>query len=170
MNITKEDYNTLTTIAEFHFKFSEYIREIDEELFYRAVDYAKTFATVNGASLEYWHEDNKKFLDELYKTLYKREMLFKQFVNKIGNEDDAKQIWMKKKKTNQEDILGIKNYISNFTRHGRELNYDEFDMVDWANFVNICKYVKNDPVFIDYAISQVKRVHGENSDFLKEFK
>lgn len=170
MKISKEDYATLTTIVEFHFKFSEYIREIDEELFYRAVDYAKTFAKVDGASLEYWHEDNKKFLDELYRTLHKKEMLLKQFVDKIGNEEEAKQMWMKKRGTNQEDILGIKNYIANFVRHGRELDYDSFDLSDWANFTNICKYVKNDPSFIDFAIGQIKRIHGENSDFLKEMK
>ena len=170
MKISKEDYDTLITIAEFHFKFSEYVRETNEELFYRAVDYGKTFSKVDGVTLQYWHEDNKKFLEELYSTLRKREMNFNNLVNKLGNEEQATEAWMEKKKTNKEDPLGMKNYLSNFVRHARELDYDSFDMNDWEHFVKITKYIKNDPKFIEFAIQQIERVLGETSDFLKEFK
>ena len=43
MKISKEDYLLLTAMVEFHFKFSEYVREQNEEMFYRAIDYAQTY-------------------------------------------------------------------------------------------------------------------------------
>ena len=170
MNINKEDYTTLLTIAEFHFKFSEYIRENDEELFYRAVDYGKTFAKVEGASLTYWHEDNKKFLSELYSTLRKKQLSFDRLVEKVGSKDEAIELWIAKKNTSKEDPIGIRNYLANFMRHARELDYDAFDMPDWINFTNICNYIQDDPKFIEFAKSQVARVLGSDTELLKEFK
>jgi hypothetical protein len=63
----------------------------------------------------------------------------------------------------------MKNYLSNFMRHAKELDYDSFSLEDWANFANICKYIKDDPKFIEFAKSQIIRVLGSGSDFLKEF-
>jgi len=169
MKISDKDYKLLVGLVEFHFKFSEYIRESDQEMFYRAVDYAKTYTASNGIEFDYWHEDNAKFLEELLTILLKKEMNFKRLVDKVGDEDKAANMWMKKKNTNKEDILGMKNYLSNFVRHAKELDYDSFTLEDWANFSNICKYIKDDPKFIEFAKAQIVRVLGSGSDFLKEF-
>lgn len=169
MKINKDDYLLLTGLAEFHFKFAEYVREADQEMFYRAIDYAKTYTNSDGVKFDYWHEENPRFLEELYATLTKIENSYKRLVNKVGDEERAKEIWIKKKKTNKEDLLGMKNYISNFIRHAKELDYDSFTTEDWTNFVNICKYIKDDLKFIDFAKAQIVRVLGNDSDFLKGF-
>ena len=170
MKISENDYKLLVGVAEFHFKFSEYIKEYDKELFFRAVDYAKTFASKDGIEFDYWHEDNPKFLEELNTILEKKIASFKRLVSKVGNEKEAEKIWMKKKGTNREDVLGMNNYLMNFIQHARELKYDDFSDEDWTNFVNICKYIKNDPKFIEFAISQTIRVLGENNIHSKELK
>jgi len=168
MKISKDDFLLLTGMVEFHFKFSEYIRENNEELFFRAVDYAQTFTKSEGVAFEYWHEDNKRFLDELHAILRKKQVTFNRLVDKVGDKEEATKIWTTKKKTSSEDPLGMKNYLSNFTRHARELDYDAFDMQDWINFTNITKYVKNDTKFIDFAIAQITRVLGSDCDLIKE--
>lgn len=170
MKISEKDYNLLVALAEFHFKFSEYIRESDSDMFYRALDYAKTYTKSNGIAFDYWHEDNPRFLEELLASLHKLENSYNRLVNKVGDEDKAKQIWMKKKNTNPEDLLGMKNYLTNFIRHAKELNYDDFTLEDWVNFVNICKYIDNDPKFIEFAITMISKSLGADHKLIKELK
>lgn len=170
MNISKKDYLLLTAMVEFHFKFAEYVREQDKELFYRAIDYGKTYTEVEGMQFDYWHEDNKKFLDELSRTLIKRKTSFERFAEHFEDEYEAEQQWINKKKTDKEDPLGMKKYLENFIRHARELDYDSFDLTDWVNFANICKHIQEDSKFIEFAKAQVIRVLGSESDVLKEFK
>lgn len=168
MKISKEDFLVLTAMAEFHMKFSEYIREQDEALFFRAVDFAKTYTHVDGMQFDYWHENNKKFLNELSGILTKKKFNFDRFVEKVGNEAEAIKIWMKRKKTSNTDPLGMKNYIDNFKRHARELDYQTFDVEDWKNFIAICKYIKDDEKFISMMISIMKEQLGESSNLYKE--
>jgi hypothetical protein len=169
MKISEKDYKLLVGLVEFHFKFAEYVRESNQEMFYRAIDYAKTYTAADGVEFDYWHEDNPKFLQELSTLLIKKEASFQRLMDKVGDEEKATDIWMKKKNTNKEDVLGMKSYLSNFIRHARELDYDSFSLEDWANFANICKYIKDEPKFIEFAKAQIVRVLGSNSDFLKEF-
>ena len=167
MKISKEDFLLLTAMAEFHFKFSEYIRENNEELFFRAIDYAQTFTQVEGIKFDYWHENNKQFLKELATILLKKKTTFEKLVNKLGSEEEATELWIAKKKTNKEDVLGIKNYLSNFMRHAKELDYESFDLEDWSFFVDICKNIK-DVKFIDFAKSQISKILGPDSIFIKD--
>ena len=170
MKISEEDYKLLVGLVEFHFKFAEYIRESDADMFYRAIDYAKTYTNSDGVQFDYWHEDNPKFLEELLESLHKLENSFKRLLNKVGDEEKAKQIWMKKKNTNPEDLLGMKNYLANFTRHAKELNYDDFTLEDWSNFVNICKYIDKDDKFIEFAFSVISQSLGVDHKLTKELK
>ena len=167
MKISKEDFLLLTAMAEFHFKFSEYIRENNEELFFRAIDYAQTFTKVEGIQFDYWHENNKNFLKELSTIIIKKKTSFEKLVEKVGDREEATNIWIAKKKTDKEDLYGFKNYLSNFIRHSRELNYETFDLDDWQNFIIICKNIK-DKKFIDFAKSQIEKFLGSDSDMLKE--
>ena len=168
MKISKEDFLVLTAMAEFHMKFSEYIREQDESLFYRAVDFAKTYTHVDGMEFDYWHENNKKFLNELSNILSKKKITFDRFVDKVGNQTEATKIWIKRKKTTSSDPLGMKNYIDNFKRYARELEYASFDVDDWKNFISICKYIKDDEKFISMIISIMKEHLGESNNLYKE--
>lgn len=170
MKISEKDYNLLIALVEFHFKFSEYIRESDSNMFYRALDYAKTYTKSNGVAFDYWHEDNPKFLEELLASLYKLENSYKRLLNKIGDEEKTKQIWMKRKNTNPEDVLGMKNYLANFIHHAKELNYDDFTLEDWANYVKICKYIDNDDKFIEFAFTMISRSLGSDHQLTKELK
>lgn len=43
-------------IIEFGFKFAEYVKEMDEDLWKRAIDYAKDWTEVDGVSF-YYAED-----------------------------------------------------------------------------------------------------------------
>lgn len=45
---SEEDVLVRAALLEFSFKFSEYIKEMDPELWKRAVDYAMTFTKVEG--------------------------------------------------------------------------------------------------------------------------
>lgn len=74
-----------------------------------------------------------------------------------------------KKKTSKEDVLGVKNYLANFSRHAKELNYELFDTEDWMNFVYIAKFVKENK-FTEFAFSTIKRVLGDDHELLKELK
>lgn len=170
MKISEKDYKLLVGLVEFHFKFAEYIRESDSDMFYRAIDYAKTYTNSDGVQFDYWHEDNPKFLEELLTSLSKLENSYKRLINKVGDEEKAKQIWMKKKNTNAEDLLGMKNYLANFIRHARELNYDNFTLEDWANFVKICKYITNDEKFIEFAFGMISKSLGADHQLTKELK
>lgn len=172
MKISDKDYNLLIGLVDFHFKFSEYVREQDQEMFYRAVDYARTFTNTAGVEFEYWHEDNKKFLNELYNMLLKKRNAYDKFIDKSVDAgdtlDEALDKWTRKKKTNKEDPLGIKNYTSNFIRHSKELDYNSFDEEDWDNFFGICVFIKNDG-FIEFAKKIIIKLFGENDDKLKRF-
>ena len=53
----EEDLLVKEALLEFSFKFSEYIREMDPELWKRAVDYAVTFTKVEG--VEFFTEVDK---------------------------------------------------------------------------------------------------------------
>jgi len=169
MKISTDDYNLLVGLAEFHFKFSEYIRSQDEEMFFRAVDYARTYTKTTGTTFEYWHEDNKKFLNELYNILLKKRNLYDKYLDKHENKEEAIASWKKRKKTSDEDLLGVNKYLSNFIRHSRELNYQEFDSEDWKNFCGICSFIKNDKKFILRSIDLVKKYMGSECSYIKEF-
>jgi major membrane immunogen (membrane-anchored lipoprotein) len=154
MKISEKDYSLLVGVAEFHFKFAEYIRESDSDMFYRAIDYARTY--------------NKQFLSEMSAMLLKIQNSYDRCLRKFENETIANEAWMKKKKTTQEDILGIKNYIQNFTHHMKELEYENFDETDWRNFSSICFYIKDEKYKI-FALDQMKKYLGENHIIIKEF-
>jgi hypothetical protein len=51
---TEEDILFRTALIEFGFKFSEYVREVNPELWKRAIDYAVTFTKVEGVE---FHSD-----------------------------------------------------------------------------------------------------------------
>lgn len=169
MYISKKDYSLLTGMVQFHFKFSEYIREnVSEDLFHRAIDYAKTYAETDGIQFEYWHENNKKFLSELVALLQKTEARFARLVERVGNKEEAERMWIAKKETSKEDPLGFKNFLKNFVHHARKLSYDDFDQEDWMNFVKLCKYIKDNEKFTEFAKAQLTRVLGSDNDFFKE--
>ena len=51
---TEEDILFRTALIEFGFKFSEYVQEVNPELWKRAIDYAVTFTKVEGVE---FHSD-----------------------------------------------------------------------------------------------------------------
>lgn len=169
MKINKDDYLLLTGLAEFHFKFAEYVREADQEMFYRAIDYAKTYTKVEGMVFDYWHEDHKKFLEELNHMFLKLQARFDRLVDKVGDEEKAKRMWIKKKNTSSEDVLGFERYLENFIRHAKELDYDAFDLNDWENYMKICQKIK-DPKFLEFAAQKMTKVLGSEHEFVKGLK
>jgi len=172
MKIPEKDYNLLVGLVEFHFKFAEYIKEQDQEMFFRAIDYARTYTQTKGVVFEYWHENNKQFLQELNDTLLKNKNKYEKFISSrlsLGDDEEtANSKWIKKKKTNKEDLYCIKSYLENFIRHSKELDYDSFDQDDWNYFFNICKFIKNDG-FINFSKKIVETMFGTESDMMKRF-
>lgn len=53
MNEEEKDHLTTIAIIEFGFKFAEYVKEMDPDLWRRAVDYAKDWTQVEGVSFHY---------------------------------------------------------------------------------------------------------------------
>lgn len=171
MEISKEDYILMTGVIEFHFKFSEYIRETDKELFFRAVDYAKTFTEVEGMNFNYWHEDHSNFLDELNRKIERKKSSYAKLLEKVeGDEEQAKKIWKRKKKTTDDDFFGIDSYMTNFIHHAPKFEYENFDMTHWVNFVKICKNIKNNSKFIEFALVKIAEYNTIESEIYKELK
>ena len=171
MEISKKDFILMTGVIEFHFKFSEYIRETDSDLFFRAIDYAKTFTEVEGMEFNYWHEDHKKFLDELNRKLERKKASYQRLLDKVeGDEEQAKTIWKRKKKTTDDDFYGISSFMSNFIHHAPKIEFDNFDMEDWVNFVKICKNIKNNPKFIQFALDKISKYNTMESELYKKLK
>lgn len=56
----EEEKSRLTTLAviEFGFKFAEYVKEMDPDLWKRAIDYAKDWTNVEGVSFYYVNEED----------------------------------------------------------------------------------------------------------------
>jgi hypothetical protein len=169
MKIPKKDYTLLVGIAEFHFKFAEYVRESDSAMFFRAIDYARTYTKVDGLTFDYWHEDNKKFLKELNILLTKIQASYNAFISTFDHEEEGIILWMKNKNTTKDDILGIQSYIKNLIQHCRELQYNTFDEDDWMNIVGICKFAKDEEKFLAFILEQMKKYLGEDSSIIKEF-
>lgn len=55
----QEDRLTTLAIIEFGFKFAEYVKEMDPDLWKRAVDYAKDWTQVEGVSFYYVNDEDK---------------------------------------------------------------------------------------------------------------
>lgn len=55
---TEDDVLFRTALIEFGFKFSEYIKEVDPELWKRGIDYAVTFTKVEG--VEFYTDPDSK--------------------------------------------------------------------------------------------------------------
>jgi hypothetical protein len=94
---------------------------------------------------------------------------FDRLVNKVGDEEEAKRLWVKKKNTSHEDPLGMSRYLENFIHHAKELDYDSFDLNDWENYMKICKHIK-DPKFLEFAVGRMTKVLGSDHDFIKGLK
>lgn len=60
-SLMNEEENHLTTLAiiEFGFKFAEYVKAMDKDLWSRAVDYAKDWTKVEGISFYYVNDEDK---------------------------------------------------------------------------------------------------------------
>jgi len=55
----QEDRLTTLAIIEFGFKFAEYVKEMDPDLWKRAVDYAKDWTQVEGVSFYYVKDEDE---------------------------------------------------------------------------------------------------------------
>lgn len=57
--MNEEEKSRLTTLAiiEFGFKFAEYVKEMDPDMWRRAVDYAKDWTDVEGVSFYYTNDE-----------------------------------------------------------------------------------------------------------------
>ena len=54
----------LEAVFEFSTHYAEYVKEMDESLHRRAVDYAKTFTDVEGVEFTYVDQDEEEEEDE----------------------------------------------------------------------------------------------------------
>lgn len=53
MNEEEKSHLTTLAIIEFGFKFAEYVKEMNPDLWKRAIDYAKDWTQVEGVSFHY---------------------------------------------------------------------------------------------------------------------
>lgn len=60
MDKEEESRKTTLAIIEFGFKFAEYIKEMDYDLWKRAIDYAKDWTEVEGISFHYMKDKDEK--------------------------------------------------------------------------------------------------------------
>lgn len=55
----KMDPRLATAMIVFGLKFAEYVKEMDEEMWSRAIDYSKTFTKVDGVEISLMDEKNE---------------------------------------------------------------------------------------------------------------
>ena len=151
-----EDYdnyeqNVLQAIMEFNTLFSDYIKQMDPNLWERAVDYAKDFAKSGNVSFNYTVE---KKPEHILNTLLAQCIFIKELATDIEEtrdeytafvEENSKlptpvimQKWLEHTGNSSDDPFGYENDIKMFIECNHKFMFNEFDDDDWLNYTNVC--------------------------------
>jgi hypothetical protein len=150
-----EDYenyeqNVLQAIMEFNTLFSDYIKQMDPELWERAVDYAKDFAKSGNVSFNYTTDKTPEHIlsNLLSQTIFIKELVTdldevrEEYMNFV--EENSKlptpnimEKWLKETGNTQEDPFGYETDLKMFISCNHKFTFAEFDEEDWFNYTNI---------------------------------
>lgn len=177
-----EDYenyeqNMLQAIMEFNTLFSDYIKQMNPDLWNRAVDYAKDYAKSGNVVFNYNTEKTPQlilssllaqviFIKELALDIEETTEEYLQFV-----EDNSKlptkkimEKWLETVGTTAEDPFGYEMDLNIFMRCEHEFNFKEFDGDDWLSYSHVCVRCIKDKEFQSQYTDILLSHLGEESD------
>jgi hypothetical protein len=182
-----EDYdryeqNVIEAVMQFNTYFSEYVKQMDEELWNRAVDYAKSFAKSGVVSFNYSRD---KGIDDILSNLLAQQIFLKdlaidiedtreEYMEFVENHNNltTQQImekWMKENDTTPDDPFGYEEDIALFVQCNHKFSFDQFDDDDWMNYTNICIVSVTDKNFQKTYSQILLDNHGEESDLYQYY-
>jgi hypothetical protein len=150
-----EDYenyeqNVLQAIMEFNTLFSDYIKQMDPNLWERAVDYAEDFAKSGNISFNYTSDKTPELIlsNLLSQTIFIKELVtdldevreeYMNFVEENSKLPTPKimEKWLNETGNTQEDPFGYENDLKMFIGCNHKFTFAEFDEEDWFNYTNI---------------------------------
>ena len=154
-NMKDEDYEKyesdfVNAVIQFNSLFADYVKSVDEELWKRAVDYAKDYAGSGNVSFNYISEKNSKSIlsSLLSQTIFLRDLAldidevreeYIQFVNEHKNKttEEIQDLWLKYFETTREDPFGYGQDLNLFIECDHKFKFSDFDDEDWTNYANI---------------------------------
>ena len=177
-----EDYenyeqNVLQAVMEFNTLFSDYIKQMDPDLWERAVDYAKDFAKSGNVSFNYSTDKSTEHIltTTLSQTIFIKELVtdleetadeYTQFVTDNSKLPTAKimQKWLEHAGTIPEDPFGYEGDLNIFMQCNHKFTFAEFDDEDWLNYANICVRCMKNKDFQKQCTDLLLTNLGEESD------
>jgi hypothetical protein len=150
-----EDYenyeqNVMQAVIEFNTLFSDYIKQMDPDLWTRAVDYAKSFAASGNVTFNYAEEKTPQIIltNLLSQTIFIKELAldieetrdeYLDFVEENSKLPTASIMlkWLEKTGNTPDDPFGYENDLKMFILCEHKFKFNEFDDEDWMNYTNV---------------------------------
>lgn len=146
----KYEQNVINAIIQFNTLFADYVKSVDEDLWKRAVDYAKDYAESGNVSFNYVTEKSPEHIlsSTLTQTIFLRDVAldiedvrdeYMKFIDKYRNKptEEIQQLWLKFHDATPDDPFGYAEDLELFMRCNHTFNFAEFDEEDWMNYANL---------------------------------
>lgn len=184
-----EDYdnyeqNVIEAIIQFNGYFSEYVKQMDEDLWNRAVDYAKSFAQSGVVSFNYTSEKSPEiilnnflaqqiFIKDLVTDIDETREEYMEFVevqSKKGlSTPEIMKKWLSQEGTTEDDPFGYEGEIKLFIQCDHKFTFDEFDDDDWMGYTHACIHCVQNPDFQKRYTEILLDKMGEDSDLYQYY-
>lgn len=183
-----EDYeqyeeNVLQAIMQFHSIFANYIKDMDPELWRRAVDFAKDYAKSGNVTFNYSKEKTPELILDtlLSQTIFIKDLItvieetkndYIAFVEQNKNLE-VKEImdkWLTENSFTADDPFGYEKDLKVFIECDHKFSFDKFDDEDWENYTNVCVFCIHDKTFQYKYLEVLKEHHGDPSELYDFFK
>jgi hypothetical protein len=185
-NMKDEDYdkyeqNLMEAIFKFNTLFADYVKSVDEDLWKRAVDYAKDYSGSGNVSFDYVSEKTPDNLlkNTLSQTIFLRDLAtdieevreeYIAFIrnNKSKTTKEMQEKWLQYYQTTPEDPFGYQQDINMFIECDHKFNFSEFDDEDWLNYTNITIHCTTNRNFQD-KFMDILNEHDSDGHMIKYF-
>ena len=175
----QEDYeeyeeNVMRAIMEFNTLFGDYVKQMNPELWGRALDYAKSFAKSGNVSFDYTAEKTQEHITNtlLSQTIFIKELVediedmvneYSEFVenNKDLSTQEIMQKWMEQAMSTPDDPFHYEKELDMFIKCDHKFTFEQFDDEDWLNYTNICIRCVKNKVFQNKYIAIMEQYLGK---------
>ena len=182
-----EDYenysdNLVNAIMTFNGLFSDYVKQMNPDMWQRAVDYAKDYAKSGNVSFNYVKDKIPEHIiaSTLSQTIFIKELsdeieavrdMYITFVESNSKllPEEIQQKWLKENETTAEDPFGYEEDFEVFIRCDHKFTFAEFDEDDWMNYTNIVIHCTKDKEFQQAYLSMLYDTLTEKSDVYQYF-
>lgn len=185
----EEDYekyqnDMIHACLQFNMLFSEYVKEMNPDLWQRGVNYAKDYAASGSVSFVYSNDrtvdtvlsstlSQTIFIHDLAEDLDDTRDQYINFVSKMKQKnksvDEIKHAWLKETEYTADDPFNNEKDLSFFINCKHKFNFSEFDETDWLNYVNITNSCGKNQSFQLELGSIILDILGEESDIYQYY-